>query len=86
MNKEKNKKVKLSSTQIWVLYKLADGETLHYITGLNARCYFSENITTVSWPTIFKLEKIGLVARNEKAGKIELTELGATIKSPSHVD
>lgn len=71
-----SKKIKLSSTQLWVLEKLSKGEILNYINGINAKCFFSG--ANVSWPTIYKLEEIGAIKRIDK--QIVLTELGKTIK------
>lgn len=72
MTPSKRNKHKFSSTQIWVMAKLKNGEVLHWIDGINARCFFPD--ANVGWPTIFKLEEIGLIER--KDGKVELTEFG----------
>lgn len=77
---EKNKgRVKLSSTQVWVLEKLASGQVLHKTNGIDAKCFFHSG-KNVSWATIFRLEELGLVKRGDR--KIEITKFGATIKNP----
>ena len=70
--------IKLSPAQTTVLLKLQSGETLHFITGINARCFFRN--MNVWWNTITKLEGFGLITRNEKERKVILTEKGAAIK------
>lgn len=69
------KEIKLSKKQKEVMKKLKNGDILHYLSGINPRCFFAR--MNVSWPTIHKLETAGLV---ERIGRyIELTCDGKTI-------
>jgi len=64
-------KHKLSSTQVWVLERLSEGEVLHYLNGIDARCFFHTS-GNVSWATIYKLEALGLIKRVDN--KVELAK------------
>lgn len=70
--------IKLSTAQTTVIQKLQEGEKLHFITGLNARCFFGN--MNVWWNTITKLEGMGLISRNEKERQVSLTDRGSTLK------
>ena len=67
--------VKLSKAQKEVISTLQANEIIHYLSGINARCFYSNNtMKNISWATIYKLEDLKLVER--KNGKVELTEQG----------
>lgn len=62
--------MKLSKAQQSVIDYLKSGGIIHYIDGLNAKCFRSDNYRNISWATIYKLETLGLVKRTNR--KIEL--------------
>jgi hypothetical protein len=70
--------IKLSATQVDVIRRLQAGEVLHFITGIDAKCFFNKG--NVAWVTIYKLEKIGLISRYEKQKKVLLTKRGEFFK------
>ena len=81
----KPKKKKLSPSQQKIIKKLQEGKIIHYINGIDARCFYSTRgeysnesksggFTNIPWPTIYKLEDLGLVART--TGRVALTEKG----------
>lgn len=70
-------KIKLSKIQAQVIQRLQSGERLHYLNGINARCFFGVE-KNVSWATIQKLEDLKLIDRKDRY--VELTETGKNIK------
>jgi len=71
------KKLKLSEVQQEVIKKLRAGEVVHYISGIDARCFL--NNKNLKWATIHRLEALKLVERKHNR-YIGLTELGKTIE------
>lgn len=65
-------KIKLSPTQQKVIDTLKDGKIIHWVDGINAKCFYRDNHKTISWATIFKLEHMGLIYRDCKTMKIKL--------------
>ncbi len=65
---------KLSATQKELIKQMQDGVICHYLQGLNARCFLARTHKNISWATIYKLENLGLVERNDKY--VVLTEKG----------
>lgn len=72
------KKINLSKAQKKLIQQMRNGNTLHYIPGLNSRCFFSGENRSESWATIHKLEMLNLIERSDKF--VELTELGRNIQ------
>lgn len=68
---------KLSNAQKRLVRQMRDGNRLHYVRGLNARCFFAGG-KNESWATIYRLEILGLIERGDRI--IELTELGRTVQ------
>jgi hypothetical protein len=72
-------KIKLSAKQREVIERLRNGDMVHYINGLNARCFYSGGANpNISWATIGKLEDLKLTTRTDK--RVILTDLGKEIK------
>jgi hypothetical protein len=55
--------MKLTTAQQEVIDRLKKGEVIHYISGMNSRCFFHNDMKRISWPTLIKLEKLNLVKR-----------------------
>lgn len=73
--KKENLKIKLSKAQKDVISALQNNEIIHHLSGINARCFYSNNAKkNISWATIFKLEYLNLIER--KNGVINLTDNG----------
>jgi hypothetical protein len=71
-------KLKLSAKQKEVIQRLRNGDAVHYLNGINARCFYSGGANpNISWATIGKLEDLNLTTRTEK--RVILTELGKSI-------
>lgn len=70
--------MKLSAKQREVIKRLRGGDLIHYMDGLNARCFWYSNFKNVHWNTIFYLERHGLTHRGDRF--VTLTELGKTIE------
>ncbi len=70
--------IKLSKTQTEVIKRLQAGEILHHVTGLYARCFFSNDRKNISWATIGKLEELDLISRMDR--QIILTQKGKEYK------
>jgi hypothetical protein len=73
------KKYKLSAAQIKVIIKLKKGEIIHYVDGLNSKCFYHDSMKTINWNTIFKLEQLDLIVREYR--RIALTDMGRSICS-----
>lgn len=57
---------KLSNAQKEVISTLQANEIIHYLSGINAKCFYSNNsMKTISWATIYKLEDYKLVERKK---------------------
>ena len=72
------KKVKLSETQKKLIKQMRDGNQLHYIDGIDAKCFLHSGNGNISWATISKLENMNLIERGYR--RVELTELGKNIQ------
>lgn len=66
--------VKLSKAQLEIIKAMQDGIICHYMQGLNARCFLARTQKNISWTTIYKLETLGLIERNDRF--VVLTEQG----------
>ncbi len=73
-----DKKIKLSKAQKQLIQQMRDGNILHYMQGLNARCFFARSNRSESWATIHKLEMLNLIERGDRF--VELTELGRNVQ------
>jgi hypothetical protein len=71
-------KIKLSKAQKQLIQKMRDSNILHYMQGLNARCFFARSNRSESWATIHKLEMLNLIERGDRF--VELTELGRNVE------
>lgn len=63
---------KLSKVQSSVIDRLKNGEKLSLVTGVKPYCYFSNDFKNVGWNTIFKLEDLKLIKRDEINKEIKL--------------
>ena len=72
------KRVKLSEAQKKLIQQMRDGNKLHCIEGIDAKCFLHLVNGNISWATINKLENMNLIERGY--GKVELTELGKNIQ------
>ena len=70
--------VKLSKAQIKIIKAMQEGIMCHHIQGLNSRCFLARTQKNISWATIYKLEQLGLVERNDKY--VVLTDRGSNKK------
>lgn len=68
--------MRLSDTQRGVLERMAAGETLCFIGGLDAYVFWSGSDERVGWPTIGKLEGLELIKRPRYHGEFLLTDAG----------
>ena len=68
--------MKLSDTQRKVLKRMAAGETLYFLNGLDAYAFWGGSYEHPRWPTIDNLEKLGLIKRFRYCGKFLLTDAG----------
>ena len=66
--------IKLSKTQSELIKAMQEGIICHYLQGIDARCFLARTGKNISWATIYKLQQIGLIERNDKY--IVLTEQG----------
>ncbi len=75
---KKEKPVKLSKTQIHLIKEMQNGIICHCMGRLNARCFLARTGKNISWATIYKLEQLGLIERNDRF--VVLTEEGKNYK------